>query len=228
MGMGVIAGVAFGAVSASAFGPYQTGTVGYDVSYPNCGATASGTFAIVGVNGGRPFSNNSCFQAEYAAAPQSPAPSLYMNTGYSGAYRRNITANCSSQSTHVAGTSAQRQAWAIGCSEAETSLAYAQKAASMLWLDVETGNSWSSSNLSLNRATIQGAVSRLLAANPEVGVYSTGSMWSTITGGSWSPTNVAGDWVAGESCSTASAFMPGTRVWLAQTTSGSIDYDTAC
>ncbi len=122
MGMGVIAGVAFGAVSASAFGPYQTGTVGYDVSYPNCGATASGTFAIVGVNGGRPFSNNSCFQAEYAAAPQSPAPSLYMNTGYSGAYRRNITANCSSQSTHVAGTSAQRQAWAIGCSEAETSL----------------------------------------------------------------------------------------------------------
>src|SRR5216683_1820451 len=107
---------------------------------------------IVGVNGVLPFTNNSCLGAEYAAAPKSTAPSLYINTGYAGAYRNNITAGCSALSGSVSGTSRQVQAWAIGCSEAETSMSYAtaQGATSVAawWLDVETANSWSSSNLS--------------------------------------------------------------------------------
>src|SRR5260370_36921525 len=95
--------------------PYPTGLTGYDVSYPQCGGTAAaGSFGIVGVNGGRPFTNNSCLGAEYAAAPKSTAPSLYINTGYTGAYRNNITAGCAVPSWSGSGTNPQVQACAIG------------------------------------------------------------------------------------------------------------------
>jgi hypothetical protein len=199
--------------------PYTTGATGYDVSYPQCPGTTrpAGSFAVVGVNHGRPFTSNSCLGTEYSVAPQSPLPSLYINTAYSGAYRRNVTAACASGGT---------QAWQIGCSEADYSV---QRAAglvvSMWWLDVETGNSWSTSNVTLNQQAIQGAVDRLYQTGLPVGVYSTASMWKTITGGSFTPANLAADWVAAGSCSTPFTSSP---VWLSQSTSGGVDYDTAC
>ena len=203
--------------AAAATDPYRPATTGFDVSYPNCGATATGAFGIVGVNHGRPFTANGCLGAEYSAAPQAPAPSLYINTAYSGAYRRNITAACST------GTNA---AWEIGCSEADYALQQAGgRVASMWWLDVETGNSWSTSNLAQNRDAIQGAVDRLNQTGLPVGVYSTASMWKTITGGSFTPNGLAADWVAAGSCSTPFTSSP---VWLSQSTSGGLDRDTAC
>ena len=220
---------AMGALAAT--DPYPNGLVGYDVSYPQCGGTAAtGSFGIVGVNGGRPFTNNSCLGAEYAAAPKSTAPSLYINTGYAGAYRKSITAGCSALSGSVAGTSRQVQAWAIGCSEAEISMSYAtaQGATSVAawWLDVETANSWSSGNLSLNRDAIQGAVTRLAQSGLPVGIYSTASMWSAITGGNFTPSSVAADWVAaGGSCSAPFTSSP---VWLVQSTTSGFDSDLAC
>ncbi len=220
--------------------PYTTGTTGYDVSYPNCSATPSGAFGIVGVNGGRPFTNNSCLGAEYLAAPAptalnpgTPYPSLYINTAYSGAYRKNILPDCSSQSTSVSSKSSLQQAWAIGCSEAETSITDATSAGistsavAMWWLDVETGNSWSSSNLTLNQYAIQGAVTRLLTVNANVGVYSDGSYWTTITGGnSWTPSGLAADWTAAGGCTAA---FTASAVWLAQQGSvNGVDSDLAC
>ncbi len=211
--------------------PYPTGLTGYDVSYPQCGGTAAaGSFGIVGVNGGRPFTNNSCLGAEYAAAPKSTAPSLYINTGYATAYRSSITAGCSALSGSVSGTSRQVQAWGIGCSEADTSLSYAtaQGATSVAawWLDVETANSWSSSNLSLNRYAIQGAATRLAQSGLPVGIYSTASMWSRITGGKFTPTSVVADWeAAGGSCSAPFTSSP---VWLVQSTASGVDSDFAC
>src|SRR5216683_1311359 len=203
---------AMGALAAT--DPYPTGLVGYDVSYPQCGGTAAaGSFGIVGVNGGRPFTNNSCLGAGYAAA-----------------YRNNITTGCSALSGSVSGTSRQVQAWAIGCSEAETSMSYAtaQGATSVAawWLDVETANSWSSGNLSLNRYAIQGAVTRLAQSGLPVGIYSTASMWSAITGGNFTPSSVAADWeAAGGSCSTPFTSSP---VWLVQSTTSGFDSDLAC
>ena len=203
--------------AAAATDPYNSGTTGYDVSYPNCSATPTGAFAIVGVNHGRPFTANGCLGAEYSRAPQSPAPSFYINTAYSGAYRRNITTACAGGGT---------LAYQIGCSEADYSLQRAGGlVGSMWWLDVETGNSWSTNNLALNRDAIQGAVDRLNQTGLPVGVYSTASMWKTITGGSFTPNGLAADWVAAGSCSTPFTTSP---VWLTQSTFGGVDHDTAC
>lgn len=231
--VGAAAAVGLGAAAQGASAqtdPYATGTTGYDVSYPQCGASApAGAFGIVGVNGGRPFSNNSCLASEYSAAPQ--PPSLYVNTGYSGAYRKNITSGCASQSNSVAGSSSQRQAWAVGCSESESSLAYATQSGAvsvaMWWLDVETANSWSSSNLALNQYTINGAAARLAQTGVPVGVYSNASMWTTITGtGSFAHPNIDADWqTAGGSCGTG---FTGGPVWLVQSTVGGLDFDKAC
>lgn len=228
--------VAFGAAMVTTAGiasaqtsPY-TGT-GYDVSYPQClGALAPpGTFSfgIVGVNHGRPFTQNQCLSPEYGAAPQTPAPSFYINAAYSGAYRRNITPYCSQQP--------QSTAWQIGCSEAYTSFGYAGQpatsAVTMWWLDVETANSWSTADLTLNQAAIQGATDFLVSKGFLVGVYSTTSSWQTITGHCstpskcFAPNNSAAEWVAGGSCSTPFNSKP---VWLSQSTSGGFDYDTAC
>jgi hypothetical protein len=206
---------------AHAASPY-TG-IGYDISYPQCSSATlpSGTFGIVGVTDGRPFTSNPCFRSlmnEYKYATSSGTPSLYFNTGYSGAYRKNITQAC---------TSGPSQAWMIGCSEAD----YAATQASglgitMWWVDVELGNSWSSSNHTSNQQTIQGAVDRL-SGTGLVGVYSTSSSWNTITGGGFSPNGSSADWVAGGSCSTP---FDGKQVWLSQFqyTRGGFDYDTAC
>jgi hypothetical protein len=225
----VAVSAATGALAAT--DPYPTGQSGYDVSYPQCGGAApQGSFGIVGVNGGRPFTDNACLAAEFAAAPTTIAASLYINTGYSVAYAKSTTAACSSSSTSVAGTSRQEQAWAIGCSEAETSIIYAtqQGAANPAawWLDIETANSWSSGNLSLNRYAIQGAATRLGQSGLPVGIYSSAAMWSTITGGGFTPAGVAADWeTAGGSCSAPFTSSP---VWLVQSVSSGFDADLAC
>ena len=58
-----------------------------------------------------------------------------------------------------------------------------EAAAAPWWLDVETANSWSSSDLATNRSDLQGAVAALRAAGvTTIGVYSTSSMWGQITG----------------------------------------------
>jgi hypothetical protein len=211
----VVAALTMGSIIASAFGPYTKGSVGYDVSYPQCPGTTqpAGAFGIIGVNDGRPFTLNPCFGTEYAGA----ANSVYINTGYAKAYRSNITSGCSA-------ASAGNQAWAIGCSEAEYSLINIRVTPSMWWLDVEAANSWSSGNLAPNRSAIQGALDRLKSTGP-VGVYSTSSAWGRITGG-YAPPGLPPDWVAGGSCT--QPFMPNTQVWLTQATSGGVDYDTAC
>jgi hypothetical protein len=233
--LGLIAVLALPMTASSATDPYPSGQTGYDVSYAQCGgARPAGAFGVIGVNGGRPFKNNSCLEAEYAAAPTAwAAASLYINTGYSGAYGRNVTAACSTLSRSISGTSSQRKAWAIGCSEADTSLTYASslhvQTVAVWWLDVETANSWSSSDLSLNRYAIQGAATRIGEAGA-MGVYSTPAMWTTITGGNFSPTGTAADWVvsgAGGSCG-APFTSPADPVWLVQSTTSGFDSDLAC
>ena len=224
----------------AALDPYMGS--GYDFSYVQCGVSApSAQFGIAGVNGGYPFTYyNGCLSAEYSAAPAGHA-SLYVNTGYDPSYTaidgRHMEDDCASASSQVSATPAQQAAWAVGCSEAERDLGYATSqgavAPAAWWLDVETSNSWSTSDLSLNRYTIEGLVTRLRAStSAPIGIYSTSYQWGVITGG-YQPA-VDATWVAtgqrtvkrARSYCTGTSFT-GAPIWLVQYVA-SYDHDLAC
>ena len=194
--------------------PYSATPYGYDVSYPQCPGTSvpaappntTYTFAIVGVGGGRPFTSNNCAGTEVAAATSDlniTNVALYFNTGYAGAYRRNINSTCANDAIgdpysvfygikgHA--LSVDQTAWEIGCSEA----LYAQtnppiKAPTMWWADVETGNSWST-NISLNDFTIDGLSYAMQASGVLGGFYSYTTAWNKIAGAKGSLENSARD-----------------------------------
>lgn len=228
--------------AAAAFDPYNGS--GYDYSYPQCGKAApSGlSFGIVGVNGGYPFTYyNNCLAAEYSDAVTSANASLYVNTGYDPSYTaidgRHTEQDCATASAQLIATPAQQAAWAVGCSEAERDMTYAASQGatgpSAWWLDVETGNSWSTTDLSLNRYTLDGLVAELRSATAvPVGIYSTSSQWTAITGG-YHPA-VDATWVAtgqrtarrARTTCTAPSFT-GAPIWIVQYIA-TYDRDLAC
>jgi hypothetical protein len=230
--------------SAAASEIYVSGTTGYDYSYVQCGQAAPGaTFGIVGVNAGYPFTYyNSCLSQEFAAAAQTGNAAVYVNTGYDPSYTavdgRHMTQECADLSLGVAGNSAQQAAWGVGCSQAKRDLSYAASQGvtnpTAWWLDVETANSWSTTDLSLNRYAIQGLVDTLRTATAApVGIYSTGYQWSVITGG-FQPA-VDANWLAtghrtlkrARSDCSSSGFT-GAPIWLVQYVAAGYDHDYAC
>jgi len=278
---------------------YQLGTIGYDISYPQCGSayptssgsfraappTASATpswrgrmavvasvapppattatrttpvpqgvsggfsrsFGIIGVDNGKPFGSNPgnlCLADEYSHTPK---PALYVNTGYDPSYldANHTLPDCTTKSSTVSGSSAQKAAWAVGCSEAEKDLAYVTSQGITntggWWLDVETANSWCSptgpncTDLTLNQYSIQGLIDTLLAASASpVGIYSNKRMWSIIVGtntvhgqtADWYATGTGTAQAAAPYCAASNSFT-GDPVKLAQYVNG-IDYDYAC
>jgi hypothetical protein len=241
----VAAGIvlALNASASAGFKAYVSGATGYDYSYVQCGSAApTASFGIVGVNAGYPFTYyNSCLAAEYAAAARTGNAAVYINTGYDPTYTaidgRHSTQACANTSITIAGTASQEAAWAVGCSEAQRDVAYASAQSSTSptawWLDVETANSWSTSDLTLNNYTIQGIVATLRqSTSVPVGVYSTASQWTAITGGYQAP--VDANWVATgqrtsrrakQSC--GSIGFTGAPVWLVQYVA-TYDHDLAC
>jgi hypothetical protein len=220
---------------------YTPGSTGYDISYPQCGGDfPGGAFGIVGVNGGYPFLYyNPCLAAEYG---RSPNTALYINTGYDPLYTQvdgqYTTKGCSAKSALVHGTPEQKAAWAVGCSEASRSIDYATSQGvarpTGWWLDVESENSWSATDLSLNQYAIQGAVDTLRRQSPApVGIYSTGYQWHKITGG-LPVSGVRANWVATGSpfaadtpahCGTG---FTGAPVWFVQYLQGGFDTNYVC
>jgi len=231
------------ASAAAAFDLYVSGSSGYDVSYLQCGsATPSGTFGIVGLNAGYPFTYyNGCLATEFAAAQRTGNAALYINTGYDPTYTAvdgiHSTQDCVTKSAGINATLDQQSAWAVGCSEAERDIAYAStqsaSSSSAWWLDVETANSWSTTDLSLNRYTLQGIIDTLRATvTSPIGIYSTPSQWTTITGGYQAPADA--DWVATGVRSLKRAKQDcgptgfsGSPIWLVQYL-GTTDRDYAC
>jgi hypothetical protein len=191
----VFAAVATAAgVSIAWAGPASAGSVGRDVSYPQCSDAlpSSAAFAIVGVGGGRAFSANPCFATQYAWAAKRPStPGVYVNTGnpaprsayywpVSGA--RDPALCRDSTSVTDAGC-----AYDYGWHAATAALAVAAQArvprTITWWLDVETVNSWNG-DARANTADLQGMVDKLRSAGvAEVGIYSTARQWTSITGG---------------------------------------------
>lgn len=230
---------------AAASSPYTSASGGFDISYPNCSATlpSGDSFAIVGVGGGRPFTTNGCAAQEWsaaAAATGGSTPSLYFNTGYSGAYSRHVDNTCASAVSKAGSVfsglttsharSQAETAWEVGCSEADFAAANEPAGSpTMWWADVETGNSWST-NVSLNQYALDGMSYWMQNVGGGGGFYSTPGMWAGITGNvAFQPLPPASaNWVAGGSCGSSPAFA-GTPTWLVQGgTSSGVDADLAC
>lgn len=132
----------------------------------------------------------------------------------------------------------RRRPGGAGCSEASRSIAYATSQGvtnpSSWWLDVETANSWSSTDLSLNQYALQGVIDTLLRQSPAaVGIYSTGYQWNVITG-SLPISGVVADWVAtgAGTAKRARAYcaggFTGAKVWFVQYIRSGFDTDYAC
>lgn len=179
---------------------YPPGAPGWDVSFPQCGRQGPppGSFGIVGLNAGRPFTVNPCLSREWGWANGLPAPSLYVNAAYARVYERHLTPACRSVVPVTITDPKERRAWAIGCQEAAFDVATAPALPAAWWLDVEPANSWSKRHLELNRLAIQALATELRrATGRRVGLYSFDRAWTRITGETgWSPLGAAGDWVA--------------------------------
>jgi hypothetical protein len=170
---------------------------GYDISYPQCGAAypANPLFAIVGVNGGRVFSGNSCLVSQLAWGGDARAE-LYVNTGNPGPAlssfwpRGQTTPRFCDANNPDTADCAYDYGWnAAADSYTRTEQAYAARSitanpnATAWWLDVETSNSWRSST-ALNVAALQGGFDYLRSRGvTRLGFYSTTVQWGTITGG---------------------------------------------
>jgi hypothetical protein len=223
---------------------------GYDISYPQCGGAypANPAFAMVGVNGGRVFSVNSCLASQIAWGGGTRTD-LYANTGNPGPalssfWPRGQTTPrfCDANNPDSAdcafdyGWNAARQSLDTAVA-AYQSLGYtASPAAVTWWLDVETANSWRSDRLDFNVASLQGAVAYLQSAGvARIGFYSTTYQWGVITGGTkvFAPMRV---WGAGSSsekaarslCQSTTTSFTGGPLAMVQYPYNGFDADVRC
>lgn len=140
-------------------------TIGYDVSYPQCGTTLpySHAFGVVGVNRGLPTTANPCLAAQLSWAWKSsgavrsqPKAQLYLNTANPGAVTPKVASWPGSGTTPYGtctGTNSTACSWQYGWNRAKDSAATLLSAAQsatvdgrtssyIWWLDVENANSW--------------------------------------------------------------------------------------
>jgi len=213
--------------TSSAARPGGAPTVGYDISYPQCGGQfpANPAFGIVGVNRGIVFSPNPCLgagngpselawaggvQAQLYANTGNPGPQLSTHWPNGQTFPRECntvgspgpdTANCAyDYGWNAAADSYQTAVRAYISLGLAPAGATSTPAANVWWLDVEIGNSWRS-DVSLNVAALQGAVAYLQSAGAAtIGFYSTQYQWNQITGGTLA-FGAHQSWVAGATTS---------------------------
>ena len=185
-------------------------SVGYDVSFPQCGHAlpAASGFGIVGVNNGHPFSVNPCLASEitWAGTTLSASPQFYVNTDNPGptnnaswptsqsAPRVCSGANSVACSYDYGWNAAQASFQAVVSAETQLSAASPTAAAlgAQWWLDVETGNAWQSlrtgsaptvAQFANDAAAIQGQIAYFASIGiATVGIYATSQQWGAING----------------------------------------------
>lgn len=220
--------VLFGS-TAFAQGIYIPGTVGSDISWPNCSAKISSStkFGIVGVTDGLGYSTNPCLVKESSHFTNL---SLYVNTGWDSSSTHN-----NPTSPHVCTIGDNN---CLAYNYGYNAGLYAYNAASgaglhtsTWWLDVETINTWSTNTLQ-NQNSLQGEHDALVADGATtVGIYSTTTQWDALTGtwlNNW-PSWGATTW---KTASQAKTYCSGHQftggvTWLIQF-KGQIDQDYAC
>jgi hypothetical protein len=223
-------------------------TVGYDISYPQCGAAypSNPAFGIVGVNDGIVFSANPCLADEIAWAGGAAAQ-LYANTGNPGPLLSHHwpDGQVSPAYCDPLADDSSACAYDYGWNAATDSLQDAADAYSTLgltdvpasavwWLDVETSNSWRT-DTALNISALQGAVDALASAGAtRIGFYSTTVQWGEITGGtqvfaphpSWGA-GAPSLHIARSDCSSIPGFTGG-ALTIVQYPSSGFDADLVC
>ena len=184
---------------------FTPGTYGYDISFPQLGGpypsayaapsqtnSLVSTFGIIGVTGGRAYSQNPFLAAQYRwvtgynSAPLTPA--FYINLNY--AVGTTAPNGLTGPKGNCAPSDMACVAYNYGYNAAQRDFAYATSEkvkSSSWWLDIETANSWSD-DTSLNDQVIQGAIDYLSkqyyspTQKIAVGIYSNPSMWKEIAG----------------------------------------------
>lgn len=210
--------------------PYSGMPIGYDVSWPNCGATPPQTsWGVVGITGGISLRSNKCAVAE---ASWFKLHALYLNTGYPGGRRvwryAEAPKDCSVYDPPCL-------AYNYGYAEGVYAVRLATRQglhASMWWLDVETENSWDDDPL-VNRASIQGTIDAVQHETviARVGIYSYPGQWKLITRNwqpglpAWAATGGTTHAAAEKACLSLS--FTGGPLWMTQYTQG-LDRNLPC
>ncbi len=174
-----------GPVTAHAQQPFGQ-VPGFDISWPQCGkAYPPGpvAFAIVGINGGKPFTANPCFLHQYRWAQRVEThPAVYVNTDFPKPGRIEAL-------NGPYGTCEESDDWCraynYGHANAREVIARAQSLGitpSMWWLDVEGGNYWTNDPVH-NAQVIRGVLEGFQERRLPVGIYGTPYQWRIIAGG---------------------------------------------
>lgn len=214
---------------------YRVDSIGYDISYPQCDKAVPQypAFAIIGVNGGRPFTDNRCFpdQAKWARHNYAPL-SVYQNLSFinlkTAQYTLQGPVNCSPIDQSCMSYNYGYQA----AKYAHDKVKEARVIPREWWLDIEIMNTWSEDTL-LNKAVIQGAIDYHHEQGHKLGIYSTPYQWKEITGENYKPGLPA--WVAGAKdrsvapakCSDQHAFTGG-KVVMVQYIKDDLDHNHVC
>jgi hypothetical protein len=217
--------------ASAAFYPNRTG---YDVSYPQCNKSLppDPLYAIVGINGGRPFKQNPCLKELYKwASTGKLLPAVYMNLSFISPTNFQYSLIGPKECSPI---DQECQSYNFGYQAAIYAHKYAKSngvKTTTWWLDIEIMNTWSEDK-NLNRNVIAGAIDYLRAQGLTVGVYSTKYQWNRITDG-WQieiPVWVAGAKDKGEApdkCKPEYSFTGG-PVTLIQYIQDELDHNYLC
>lgn len=137
---------------------------GYDISFPQCKQefpTGNVGFAIVGLNYGKPFSENPCFAAQWKWAKSHDAAAVYVNMADPG-----------DQSATKYGTR-------IGRDSIKRLKRQGVPQLTPVWLDIETLNTWTTPERSVQ--VISAAMRELTKAGYPVGIYAPPAHWFEVT-----------------------------------------------
>ncbi len=245
---------------ATAGAPLAPTATGFDISFPQCASPVptSPGFGIVGVNNGSPLTINNCLARElsWAQGATNDNPAFYANSGNggptygagwpTGQQSPDVCAGANSvPCSYDYGWNAARSAFANAVNAESADGAASPTAAAVAapwWMDVETGNAWETiefgrraSTETLDLAMLEGMVASFTNIGvTSLGIYSTPSMWSEITGGSGSTFASIPVWIPGyatlsaaeAACATRS--FTGGRVGLIQYPSQGYDGDYLC
>jgi hypothetical protein len=153
-------------------------------------------FAVIGLNNGRPFTNNDCFWMQYQwARTVEPNPDVYINLDFPRAGRSEALygpyGRCSETDDWCRG---YNYGWNLA-SDAVWRAGLWGIRPGRFWFDVEVDNHWSDSTRN-NAQVVRGALDYFSKAGMPMGIYGTRYQWGLITGGHVAPGMVP-LWVAG-------------------------------